>query len=150
MVTTQENDWHPQVNGVPWMQKARPGLRSARKPPFAALPLPESCQLPDQITLEKIMSTDKRKQRLLHETNETENGGTATLGKDVEMIVAAVLVLAIYWGAAAFAAGSAMFRRGDVVQRNEITLKYDKPMGGSVPAANPQNRAANVKDSGTQ
>ena len=96
------------------------------------------------------MPTETRKQRPLHEANDAEHGGTATLGKDVEMIIAAVLVLAIYWGAAAFAAGSAMFRRGDVVQRNEITLKYEKPMGGSVPVANPQNRAANVKDSGAQ
>ncbi len=150
MVTTQENDWHPQVNGVPWMQKARPGLRSARKLRFAELPLPESSTSPDQITLEKTMPTDARKQRLLHEAHETQNGGSASLGKDVEMIIAAVLVLAIYWGAAAFAAGSAMFKRGDVVHRNEITLKYEKPMGGSVPVANPQNRAANVKDSGAQ
>ena len=96
------------------------------------------------------MPSDARKQRMLREAHETENSGTNGHRKDVELIIAAVLVLAIYWGAAAFAASSAMFRRGDAVQRNEMTLKYAKPMGGSVPASNPQNRSANFKDSDKQ
>lgn len=96
------------------------------------------------------MPTNARKQRLLREAHETEGGEIASAGNDVAMIVAAVLMLAIYWGAAAIAAGTAMNWRGDVVQRNVVTLKYQKPMGGSVPATSPQNRAVNFKDSGTQ
>ena len=96
------------------------------------------------------MPTNARKQRLLRETHETEGGEIAATGNDVAMIVAAVLMLVIYWGAAAIAAGSAMNWHGGVAQRNVVTLKYQKPMGGSVPATRPQNRAANFKDSGTQ
>ena len=152
MITTQETDWLPQVNGVPWMQKARPGLDSAKGrklPQFVALPLPASCITPDPATSEIAVPGATRKQRLLREAHETE-GEVTSVGNDVVMVVVAILVLTIYWGTAAFVAGSSMSQRSDAVQRNVLTLKYEKPMGGSVPVTIPQNRVVNVNDSGAQ
>ena len=155
MVSTRENDWHPPANDVPWMQKARPGLRSVlagRVSSLAASPSPQDIS-PDPITDKTGMPVDPRKRGLMREAHETDDSDLALAGNDLVWIVAAVLMLSIYWGAAAVAVGSAMNRGGDVVQQNVATHRNDKPGGDAVPQTSTQKRAANVtnyKDSGTR
>ena len=155
MVSTRESDWQPPANDVPWMQKARPGLRSAlagRVSSLAAFPSPHD-ESPDPLTVKIGMPVDPRKPGLVHEAHETDDSDLALAGNDLVWIVAAVLMLSIYWGAAAVAVGSAMNRGGDAVQQNVATQRNDKPVGDAVPQTSTQNRAANVtnyKDSGTR
>ena len=156
MDMTRENDGHPPVNGVPWMQKARPGLRSAlagRVVPLAASPTSTQYQSSEPIKVEIAIPTDVRKQRLLREAHETEGGDIASAGNDFLPIIIAVLMLGIYWGAAAVAVGSAMSRPGDGVQPNFATQKNERPASDALPRASTRNRAASVtnySDSGTR
>lgn len=155
MVSTRENDWHPPANEVPWMQKARPGLRSAlagRVSPLAASPSPQDLSS-DPITVNIGMPVDPRGQGLVREAHGTDDSDLALAGNDLVWIVAAVLMLSIYWGAAAVAVGSARNRGGDAVQQNVATQRNEKPAGDGVPQTSTQSRAANVtnyKDSGTR
>lgn len=152
MDTTRENDGHPPVNGLPWMQKARPGLRSAlagRVVPLAASPTSTQYQSSEPIKVEIAIPTDVRKQRLLREAHETEGGDIASAGNDFLLIVIAVLMLGIYWGAAAVA----MSWPGDGVQPNFATQKNERPASDALPQASTRNRAASVtnySDSGTR
>ena len=152
MDTTRENDGHPPVNGVPWMQKARPGLRSAlagRVVPLTASPTSTQYQSSEPIKVEIAIPTDVRKQRLLREAHETEGGDIASAGNDFLLIVIAVLMLGIYWGAAAVA----MSWPGDGVQPNFATQKNERPASDALPQASTRNRAASVtnySDSGTR
>ena len=88
------------------------------------------------------MPTDVRKQRLLREAHEIEGADSANAGNDFALIVVAVLVLAIYWGAAAIVAGSAMNRQGDASPQIFATQKMLQSPGNAAAQSGTQNRTA--------
>jgi hypothetical protein len=142
MVTTPENDWQHQEPSQPWMQKTRPGLRTIR-PSLSgqAEPVPGGdCAPTNPVNVEKVMPANLRINRLLREAHEAERQNFTNDDGDLVLIVAAILALAIYWGAAAFAANSALTPSGDAMPKT-LTLKYAKPMGGSSAAINAQNHS---------
>jgi hypothetical protein len=91
------------------------------------------------------MPSNTRKQRLLREAHETERSDPTSVVNDCALIVAAVLALTIYWGAAAFAASSAINERGGANAKT-LTLKSANPMGGS---PNHATEAANGTNTST-
>lgn len=143
MITTQENDWSPQLKGIPWIQKARPGLRPARDakvvPPGTSQKR-MSVDSPDPIPLWLAMPTDVRKHRLMREVHATEDLDLASTENDIVMIVIAVLMLLIYWGAAAIAVGS-------VANRQEAAMEHQPAMLKKEVQISAPTRSANSKDS---
>ena len=143
MITPQENDWSPQLKGVPWIQKTRPGLRPARE---AKGVLPGTSQQPmsadsaDPIPLWLAMPTDVRKHRLMREAHATEDLDVASTENDIVMIIIAILMLLIYWGAAAIAVGSVANRQEAAMEHQPAMLKKEVQVSAPV-------RAANSKDS---
>ena len=143
MSTTHENDWSPQLKGIPWIQKTRPGLRPARE---AKGVLPGTSQQPmsadsaDPIPLWLAMPTDVRKHRLMREAHATEDLDVASTENDIVMIVIAVLMLLIYWGAAAIAVGSVANRQEAAMEHQPAMLKKEVQVSTPI-------RSANGKDS---
>ena len=143
MITTQENDWSPQLKGIPWIQKARPGLRPTRDAkgvlPGTSRQL-ASADSPDPIPLWLAMPTDVRKHRLMREAHATEDLDVASTENDIVMIVIAVLMLLIYWGAAAIAVGSVANRQEAAMEHQPAMLKKEVQVSTPI-------RSANSKDS---
>ena len=167
MITTQMNDWNRHLNGIPWTQKERPGLRSPKegRPMQSARTLrPASCvstaPLTPWIAVQNDIHkpNDVRKQRLLREAhgsayceiNGDIDGEISSIENAFVILVTAVLALSIYWGAVAVVLGSTTVKRSDATQRDASLQKKDQLVGNAVTSARDQHRPLINKDSGTR
>ncbi len=147
MVTTPENDWSTELKGVPWMQKARPGLRKFREIRQAKDGRPVAVPVTSAQSATSIRS---HKQPLSHEAQRTEEAESASAENVFLMIVVVVLLLTMYWGTAAIVLGTASNRRNDAPQIEATVLKKHRAIATDAPESNGQSRATNSKDSGAR
>ncbi len=140
MVTTPENDWSTELKGVPWMQKARPGLRKTREAKDGR-PVVVDAVSTQSATHQQPLSRDAQRM---------EEAESASAENVFLMIVVVVLLLTMYWGTAAIVLGTASSRRNDAPQVEATVLKKDRAVATDAPESNGQSRATNSKDSGAR
>jgi hypothetical protein len=148
MVTTQDSDWNPGLNSVPWTKKVRPGVRAAGdgRPQLLPASPPRGPSRPDhQFATEKTMSTETRKQRLLREVRGTEESEPNSVENTFVVLVVAVVALVVYWGAAVLTVTSSAERGTSAAQREAMMIKTLRAAGVVAPESTGQARPASNK-----
>lgn len=153
MLTTQQNDWSPCLNSVPWIQKTRPGVRPAgagSSQLLPASPLRGPSRPNHHIETGTTMSNDARKQRLLREAHQTEDGDTPNVESIFVVVVVAVVAVVVYWGAAVLTVTSSAEQRAGTAPRESTMVNALRAAGVAAPQAETQNRPANDKAKASQ
>ena len=153
MLTTQQNDWSPCLNSVPWIQKARPGVRPTGAGNSQLLPAspPRRPSPPNHhIATGTTMSNDARKQRLLREAHQTEDGDATNIESVFVVVVVAVVAVVVYWGAAVLTVTSSAEQRAGTAPRESTMVNALRAAGVAAPQAETQNRPAGDKAKASQ
>ena len=95
------------------------------------------------------MSNDARKQRLLREAHQTEDGDTTNVESVFVVVVVAVVAVVVYWGAAVLTVTSAE-RHAGTAPRESTMVNALRAAGIAAPQAETQNRPASDKAKANQ